>query len=529
MKPAITSFLCNVALVAAVEQAAYLNLPLERRISNQGISKRQIANGSVFLSTEQASYLATISIGTPSQQVQLIVDTGSPLTWVNAANVSTFTPGSSTVSSSNTAAGAAICQRNTCFRATTSSSLTIPSNTTVFDIQYVDGTESIGRMVQDTLTFQGLTDTTFQLGLVEYFYSPGGTASSIGGILGLSPDNPVLNFDSIDDALVSDGSSSSTTISSFNPPTILDQLQSEGKINSLAFSLFLDEATGGQLTLGGVDSGRYSGALTVLPLVNDPSTSGTSYQVTLRAVGSGGGNTVTVGELFVLDSGTTSMYLPASTVQQLASSLNGYFVPYSTSSGLLGIPCTVSTTIDFYFANNAVIRVPTSVLLESRISASAARRLGVNANADVCLLNLFGTTDDSSYLLGDAFLRSCYVVYNIAQNQLAVAQAIYNEVSTVLPITADEFGIPNAIYNSSSPSPSNSAVIPAITRSVALPTAGGVRTSVGNGGTLTFTTSAATGASTSSSSAATRMHSSSTFSPLYAIPFGLALAGFFLL
>ena len=507
------------------EPLGYVNIPFTRVTGGSSLTKRQIANGSITLSNEQASYLATISVGTPPQSVSLVLDTGSPLTWINAANVTTFTPGSTTTSSSG---GAAICKQYTCFTAGSSSTLSVPSNSTIFDITYVDTTESIGRMVEDTLTFQGLTDTTFQLGLVQYFYSPGGTSSAIGGILGLSPSNPVQQFDTVNAALTS---TSSTRPSYFNPPTILEQLRDAGRITSLAFSLYLDDATSGEVTLGGVDSGRYSGPLTVLAIEDDPSSQGTSYSVTLQGLGTGGSTStqVSVGELVVLDSGTTSMYIPYTAIESIADSLNGYFIPSSSSSGILGIPCTVSTTLDFYFANSAVIRIPTASLLEQRISATQARRYGISATSDVCILNVFGTADSSSYLLGDSFLRSAYVVYDIQQNQIAVAQSSYTGTSNVQAIGSGEYGIPQAVYNSSSPNAGAVAVIPSVTRSVTQPTGGGIRTSAS--GTIAFSTLSDGTVATIAATTGTSRSDASPLMPLswasllYTAPFGFVVLG----
>lgn len=492
-------------LGATTAYAQYVNIPLEKHTSSLNpLSKRQVSNGTLELNAQASSYLATISIGSPGQNLQLILDTGSPLTWVNSNNVSLFTPGS-TPTSAQAGSGAAICQTNACFEPSNSNTLTVLSNSTIFDIMYVDGTESVGRIVQDAMSFQGLSDTTFEFGLVEYFYSPGGVSSSLGGILGLSPPNPVLNFNNLTAALTSGSTStSSATADYFVPQTIMDQLRNAGAISSSAFSLYLSDGTDGQLTIGGVDSGRYTGPLTVVPIIDDSTMVGQSYYVTLQNVGTGGDSStrIRIQAPFVLDSGTTSTYLPSSVVQQIARNLNGTVIPYSTASGLLAIPCSQETTIDFYFANNALIRVPTTEILQRRLTPAQARRQGITSSGDVCILSLFGTTSSEVYLLGDSFLRSAYVVYDIQNGNIALAQSTYTGVSNITPMGSGQFGIPGGVYNTSSPGATNVAVIPSVTRTVTLASGAGVRTTVIGG---TGTTRASTGTATSQSGAAVQL------------------------
>lgn len=468
--------LARIAALFPFSAAQYINLPLHKFTNDLEIlQKRQISNGSVILNNQASAYYVNISVGTPPQTVQLVLDTGSPLTWINAQNVSSFTPGKLTSAGSSPGS---LCSSNLCLSANASASLIVPLDSVVFDIQYVDGTESVGRTVQDAVTFQGLVDSTFKFGLVQYFYSPQGSSTSLGGVLGLSPPNPVSTFQNLSMALTT-----TTTTSYFVPETILQQLQTAGAVTNTAFSLYLSDGTTGQLTIGGVDSGRYSGPLTVVPMAQSTAQAGSSFYVTLNSVGFNAttNNQITVDKLFVLDSGTTSTYLPTAVVQQLASNLGGFFVPYDSSSGLLAIPCTLSTTIDFYFANSAVIKVPTNDILAGRLTASQAQKLGISEpTGETCLLSLFGTSRNSSFLLGDAFLRSAYVVFDQAQNQIAIAQAAYNGPSHLTAMGTGQFGIPGGVYNSSSPGASNVALVPSPTKTLTLASGLGIETAAGS-------------------------------------------------
>lgn len=481
--------------------AQYLTFPLTKQsgLSNS-LNKRTIANGSLQLNAQQNAYTANISFGTPAQTVQLVVDTGSPLTWVNAKNVSTFTPGS-TPTSAQAAQGSTICATYSCFSESQSSSLTIPSSSNIFLIEYVDGTESVGQIVQDRMVFQGLADSTFDFGVVEYFYSPNGAQAAIGGILGLSPPNAVASFSSFKNAL-----SAASVTTSFTPQTILQQLQAAGAITSTAFSMYLSDGTDGELTLGGVDSGRYTGPLTVVPIADaDTSYGGVDYYVNLDSVGYGGNasSKIPVSQPVVLDSGTTATYIPIAAAEALAQAMEGSFIPYDSASGLVAVPCTPATTIDFYFDNSAVIRVPISAIIDSQLTVAQAERLGITTDGTLCVLALFGTSSSTSYLLGDSFLRSAYVVYDVDASSIALAQSFYGGASNVTAIGSGSFGIPDGVYNSSSSGASDVAVVPSLTRTVSLAATGIPETTslLRTSGTSTSTTSTSTSTSTSTGSA----------------------------
>lgn len=444
------------------------------------VKRQTTANASIQINAGASSYLGNVSLGTPAQVISLIVDTGSPLLWVNAANVTNFTPGSTRASSSRSS----ICSSASCFNPNSSSTNTVPSNSTVFDIQYADGTQAIGRTVEDNGVFQGLSDTSLEFGLVEYVYNPV-QGDPLSGIIGLSPPSTVISYPNLTAAL----QGSTRTARTFSPVPVLDQLVNAGKISTPAFSIYLDNRGGGELTIGGVDTSRYTGPLTILPIISTEQ--GPAYSVNLNGAGANGqSSTVTrISNLqVILDSGTTATYVPSSLLSALASSLNGVAINYSSGTTILGVPCSAignGQTIDFYFDNNAVIRVLTQLLYTETLPAAQSARYGGLSGQDTCILGIFGlgSSSDNIYLLGDSFLRSAYVVFNYPQNQVAIAQSTYGRTGgSISAISAGRFGIPNAVYNSSSPGARSSAALPSLASVIALNSLGSnPRTSVGTG------------------------------------------------
>jgi len=103
----------------------------------------------------------------------------------------------------------------------------------------------------------------------------------------------------------------------------------------------------------------------------------------------------------------------------------------------------------------------------------------------VCILGI-SPAGDSICVLGDTFLRSAYVVYNLTNNEISLAQINFNAIKlNIMEIKAGAAGVPNAL-----------GVANAVS-SVSQTISGGAR----NGGpaTLTVTGAAATQTATKAS------------------------------
>jgi hypothetical protein len=384
-----------------------------------------------------------------------------------------------------------------CFTVDPSSSSTF---TTVavggFEIQYLDKTQSSGDYISDNFEIGGSLVSALQMGLALH--------STVGvGIMGI-------------------GYQTDESVSAKNRyPNLVDQLVLQKFINLRAYSLYLDdkETSTGSVLFGGIDTEKFIGTLKVLPIQKNPRTNTINafivLMTSLSITENSGIATWTSSDIsvpVVLDSGTTLAYLPADLVQAIISQLGA--VDDTKNSNLTFVDCDWRTTrandfLSFGFggSDGPVIHVPLSEVIRTIVGYYPDSPF-----KNTCDLGI-RAADISTYILGDTFLRSAYVVYDIDHNQIALAQTNFetpgSEVreipsgATGIPLLAGQatgltqvpqshFTTSNTFSSSRTPSHLDTTA----TAEVTLYTMSG-STSSGGGGSAAMSTS--TGISTSSS------------------------------
>uniref|UniRef100_L2G9Y3 Probable aspartic-type endopeptidase OPSB n=1 Tax=Colletotrichum fructicola (strain Nara gc5) TaxID=1213859 RepID=L2G9Y3_COLFN len=337
-------------------------------------------------------YFVNGSLGTPSQPMRFHLDTGSSDLWVNTASSSLCSGTGSPCSVSGTYAA--------------NSSSTYKYVGSWFNISYVDGSGASGDYATDTFTIGKSTLTDFQFGI-------GYTSSSAQGILGVGY--------RVNEVQV--GRAGKDPYDNL-PAKMVD----EGLIKSNAFSLYLNDlqASTGNILFGGVDTDHYEGELKTIPIQKQGSAY-SEFLITLTKVTLG---SKTLNEdmalAVLLDSGSSLTYLP-------------------DDMGVAFIPCSAANSGNMTFTfSDPVITVPMNELVLDLIPITG-KRIAFSNGVQACLFGI-APAGDGTNVLGDTFLRSAYVVYDLDNNEVSLAQTKYNATSSnVLEIGTGSKAVPSAV------------------------------------------------------------------------------------
>lgn len=312
-----------------------------------------------------------------------------------------------------------------------------------FNISYLDGSGAVGDYILDDVHLGNDTVKLQQVGLAHI-------VSLATGIMGIGFTQNVA----------------SNTPLNPNPstyPTIVDQLFDQGIINLKAYSLFLDskDAETGSVIFGGLDSDKYVGNLIQLPIVPSRLANGSTiydhFTVVMTGLSMRQGTTTTnftssrYRVPVILDSGTTLTYLPDTTVRQLYNEVGA--IDDSEYGGLVYVDCDIgkdtSTVFTYSFGDSqrtVQVQVPISELLYSLNDIFGGEDVSALLPdlpfRDTCVFGILPAIEGIS-LLGDTFLRSAYVVYDLSNNVIAMAQANLNsQQENIVDFEANATSIP---------------------------------------------------------------------------------------
>ncbi|KAK3989440.1 putative aspartic-type endopeptidase [Cladorrhinum sp. PSN332] len=338
--------------------------------SKRGV-QLQLANRS------DIAYYAQLSIGTPPQPVFVQLDTGSFELWVN--------PDCTAVSGPDRA----FCERVGQFD--TSKSSTASSLGTGKTLRYGIGRANI-TYFEDTISLAGSTTAlqNVQFGVAT------SSEDTFSGILGIGYGKGIAT----------------------KYPNFVDELatQNATKVKMYTLALGTKEEKEGVIVFGGVDTSKFAGPLAKLPIVpaeNSPD-GVPRFWVNMNSISMTPPNNVT--RIYedskmpvFLDSGSTMTLLPKNLTATIAKDF-GAEAP--DDNGFYRIDCGLTEmngTIDFAF-DGLNIRVPYKEMIRE-----------VPSNPPACFLGI--TPSDTFTLLGDTFLRSAYVVFDLETDSIWMTQA----------------------------------------------------------------------------------------------------------
>ncbi|KAI0356743.1 acid protease [Trametes cingulata] len=199
---------------AKVLKAQGLGHGKDAKLKKAGIFDVPVTNGAV-------DYTASVGVGTPPTQYNLIVDTGSSNTWVGAGTA--YTPTNSSKD--------------------TGEEVIVEYGSGIF----------FGEEYTDTVTIGDLTITGQSIGVAEIAIGFDG----VDGILGLGPDD------------LTEGTTSGGEVI----PTVVDNAFSQGLIDAKVVGISFEpttelSVTNGELTFGGTDSSKYTGEIAYVPVTS---------------------------------------------------------------------------------------------------------------------------------------------------------------------------------------------------------------------------------------------------------------------
>ncbi|KAI9570537.1 aspartic peptidase A1 [Boletus coccyginus] len=338
------------------------------------VAKTPTANNSLGLNIEanDVGYLATIQIGTPPRDFQLLMDSGSADFWVAGENCQSKRGG---------------CGNHTTLGAQGSSSFV--QSTQQFQVTYGSGAVK-GLLCQDNVNIAGLalTNHTFGVATAESIQFASDT-TSFDGLMGLAQ----------------------STLSQEKVLTPVESLAAnkliQSPITSFKIPRLADQLNDGAVTFGGLDATKFvANTLVTIPNVN---TQG-FWEGAMDAITVNDADTGLTGRTAILDTGTTLILAPPADVQSLMQSLGG-----ACDAQQCTIPCTTQASLALSFGNSSFAIDPRDL---------AVLPIDLNDPSGSCTAGIqpqqVGAATE--WLVGDVFLKNAYFSTDVATNQISLAK-----------------------------------------------------------------------------------------------------------
>ncbi|EFP81786.2 hypothetical protein PGT21_014031 [Puccinia graminis f. sp. tritici] len=343
---------------------------------------RQVANVRLTNAFSDAIYTAPITIGTPPQSFNMIMDTGSGDLWIadSSCNIDQGCPASAR-------------------KFDPLKSTTYVNQSKAFNVQYGSG-KAQGILAKESVSVGGLTVLSQLLGIcdsVENILRPG---LDISGIMGLawsgiasSPSTPAWESLFLQDAL-------SEPVISF-------------ALSRLNRSHTQTTAPGGTMTIGGTNKRHYEGGIDYVPLAKNQS----YWLIPLESI-TVGGKAVEIGTPNIaIDTGTSLIGGPDEDLRTIFSVVPGAALMQDGSfKGYWTIPCNNPLTISVQFGS---ISYPINPL---------DTNLGKINQKNRCLTSFFTISKSKSggsipgWIFGAAFLKNVYSVFRASPPSIGFAQ-----------------------------------------------------------------------------------------------------------
>lgn len=334
------------------------------------------------------SYIASVGIGSPPTNYDLIVDTGSSNTWIGANK--------------------AYVQTSTSLQ--TSDSVSEGSIRVAYGSGSFSGTEYYDQVT----VASGLVVSRQSIGVASQ--STG--FSNVDGVLGLGP------------ADLTTGTLSPDTGSTI--PTVTDNLFAGGTITenlcSFSFEPITDSSgtqLNGEITWGGTDSSKYTGAITFAPIT---ATSPANTFWGIDASFTYGNTEILSSTAGIVDSGTTLLLLATDAFIKYQSATGGVL---DQATGLLSITADQFGKLNSLFIHigGTIFEVTANAQIWPRSLNTA---IGGNAGDIYLIVSDIKTNSGAGldFILGQAFMERFYTVFDTTNQRVGVATTPFTDATT---------------------------------------------------------------------------------------------------
>ena len=319
-------------------------------------------------------YMATIQIGTPGVDFNILMDCGSADFWVGSEDCQSENGGD--------------CGNHQFLGPQSSSSFVDTGNQ--FQVTYGSGAVS-GNIITDNVNFAGLnlTGHTFGVATVESEQISSDT-TSFDGLMGLAQ----------------------STLSNQGVLTPVEALAQDGQIaapiTSYKLGRISDGVNDGQVTFGGLDPTKFDQA--TLTTIENESQIG-FWEGAMDAITVDGQDLGLNGRSAILDTGTTLIIAPPDDAAAIHAAIPG---AQSDGQGGFIIPCTTTAQIAISFGGRSFAIDPRDMLFLP---------LDQNDPTGDCVSGISAGQigSDTQWLIGDVFLKNVYFSTDVEQNSMQLA------------------------------------------------------------------------------------------------------------
>ncbi|KAF8236774.1 aspartic peptidase A1 [Tricholoma matsutake] len=350
--------------------------------ASAGVSFSTAIVGNEPVDNQAVTYVAAIGVGTPPTTYQLIVDTGSSNTWVGASQA----------------------------YARTSSS--VATNQAV-SVTYGSGSFS-GNEFLDTVTI------TSQLVIHSQSIGVATTSTGFSGVDGIIGIGPVdLTYGTLTNQ-------PNTAI-----PTVTDNLFSQNIISANEIGISFEPTTqpqvlNGELTWGGTDSSKYTGAISYTPVTSTyPASYYWGIQQTITYGTSTSILTTTAG---IVDTGTTLVLIASDAYNRYVTATGAVL---DNATGLLRITSAQYANLQslFFHINGVTYELTANAQLWPR---SLNTLIGGTSGSIYLIVANLGTPTGQGldFINGYAFLERFYSVFDTAGHRVGLATTPYTYATT---------------------------------------------------------------------------------------------------